>query len=82
MNYDLLKSQFSEKDRPRVVRNLEALRAQLSDSLPPKDAEDHFLLATWNIRDFAKKNRRGFGERLPESFFYIEIGRASCRERV
>lgn len=52
-------------------RNLTALRAQLDQSVPAKDTEDHLLLATWNLRDFAKTNRRGYGERIPESFFYI-----------
>jgi hypothetical protein len=39
--------------------------------IPPKDADQNLLLATWNIRDFDKRNRRGFGPRLPESHFYI-----------
>lgn len=71
MQYYLLKSKIPTADRPRVARNLEALRAQLAGAIPSKDTEDHLLLATWNLRDFAKTNRRGFGERIPESWFYI-----------
>lgn len=39
--------------------------------MPDKDAEHNLLLATWNIRDLGKTNRRGFGSRLPEMHFYI-----------
>lgn len=60
-----------EKERKRVIRNLMALRAQLDEEVPPKNAESDLLLATWNLRDFAKDNRKGFGERFPESHFYI-----------
>ncbi len=28
-------------------------------------------MSTWNIRDFDKVSRRGFGKRLPETLFYI-----------
>jgi hypothetical protein len=35
----------------RVIRNVEALREQLSADLPAKDAESHLLTATWNVRD-------------------------------
>ena len=71
MNYALLRQLIEESERPRVIRNLAALRDQLSRDVPPKDTEDNLLLATWNIRDLGKVNRRGFGERLPESHFYI-----------
>ena len=59
--------------RQRAARNLIALRDQLDRSVPPKDAEDNLLLATWNIRDFGKPvpQRRGWGPRLPETWFYI-----------
>lgn len=60
-----------DDEHDRAVRNLIALREQLSRDIPPKDAEDHLLLATWNIRDLAKVNRRGYGERLAESHIYI-----------
>lgn len=71
MFYSLLKSWIPDEDRQRVVRNLTALRAQLDAKVPAKNLESDLLLATWNIRDFDKGNRRGYGERFPESFFYI-----------
>lgn len=71
MNYHLLRHRIDEPEQARVVRNLVALRRQLSADIPPKDAEENLLLATWNVRDLGKVNRRGFGERLPESYFYI-----------
>ena len=71
MNYSRLKRLEPEAERKRVVRNLMALRAQLDEEVPPKNAESDLLLATWNLRDFAKDNRKGFGERFPESHFYI-----------
>jgi hypothetical protein len=71
MRYSLLRSRIKDSDRARVVRNLVALREQLSEEIPPKDAEDSLLLATWNVRDLGKINRRGFGDRLPETYFYI-----------
>lgn len=71
MFYSLLKEWIPDEDRPRVVRNLTALREQLDRDVPPKNLESDLLLATWNIRDFDKTNRKGNGERFPESFFYI-----------
>lgn len=70
MRYSEL-SKLSRAERDRALPSLIALRDQLSRDIPPKDAEDHLLLATWNIRDLAKANRRGYGERLPESHIYI-----------
>lgn len=60
-------------EKARAVSNLIQLRAQLEEIVPSKDAEDHLLLATWNIRDFGKpvRKRFGWGARLPESWFYI-----------
>ncbi len=69
--YYLLRFNIPRSDRPRVITNLERLRGQLDRDIPDKDAEQHLLLATWNIRDFDKKNRRGYGKRLPETLFYI-----------
>lgn len=57
--------------RRRAASNLIKLRAQLDATVPPKDSEDNLILATWNVRDFDKRNRRGWGKRLPESLFYI-----------
>ncbi|HEX5982625.1 MAG TPA: endonuclease/exonuclease/phosphatase family protein [Solirubrobacterales bacterium] len=73
MRYSLLEEWISEDDRERVVRNLMALRAQLDAEVPPKNVESDLLLATWNIRDLGKPKtqRRGWGERAPESHFYI-----------
>jgi hypothetical protein len=58
-------------ERERAARNLAALRAQLDAEVPPKNAESDLLLATWNLRDFAKQDRKGYGDRSPESHFYI-----------
>ncbi len=71
--YYLLKSKIRDPgERARVVDRLRALRMQLDRDIPDKDAEMNLLLASWNIRDFGKPgNRRGFGARRPESFFYI-----------
>lgn len=71
MDYARLKYLQPEAQRKRIVRNLRTLRAQLDEEVPPKNAESDLLLATWNLRDFAKDNRKGFGERFPESHFYI-----------
>jgi len=71
MIYSLLKDWIPDTDRKRVVANLVELRAQLDLEVPPKNAEADLLLATWNIRDLGKVNRRGFGERQSESYFYI-----------
>jgi endonuclease/exonuclease/phosphatase family metal-dependent hydrolase len=69
--YNRLRFKIPPAELERVIDNLAALRAQLDKDLPAKDADNHLLLATWNIRDFAKVNRRGFGKRIPESLFYI-----------
>ena len=71
MDYSRLKWLEPAAERKRIVRNLMALRAQLDEEVPPKNAESDLLLATWNLRDFAKDNRKGYGERFPESHFYI-----------
>jgi len=71
MRYDLLRRRVPDEHRARVVANLVALREQLDREVPGKDATETLLLATWNVRDLGKVNRRGFGDRLPESFFYI-----------
>jgi endonuclease/exonuclease/phosphatase family metal-dependent hydrolase len=71
MQYHRLRYDLGPADRGRAARNLLALREQLDRELPAKDADQNLLLATWNIRDLGKPNRRGFGERLPESLYYI-----------
>lgn len=60
-----------DKERTKVVSKLLSLRRRLDRHLPSKDADDNLVLATWNIRDFDKANRRGYGKRLPESLYYI-----------
>lgn len=70
--YAALRDRIPDKaDRLRAIEGLERLRAQLDAAIPAKDAENSLLLATWNIRDFDKGNRRGKGARLPETHFYI-----------
>lgn len=72
MYYSRLKYKIRKKeDRNRAVNNLIRLRDQLDHSVPNKDAEDNLLLATFNVRDLGKNNRRGWGRRMPESLFYI-----------
>jgi endonuclease/exonuclease/phosphatase family metal-dependent hydrolase len=71
--YHYLRSKVKDSDtRARAIENLTALRGQLDRNVPAKDSEDNLLIASWNIRDFGKKgSRRGWGPRLPESWFYI-----------
>lgn len=70
--YHYLKYRIRDKTtRDRVIDKLASLRGRLDRNIPPKDVENTLLLATWNIRDFDKVNRRGYGKRLPESLFYI-----------
>lgn len=70
--YNQLRYQIRKKDeRDRVIDKLLSLRRQLDNNVPAKDTDNTLLLATWNIRDFDKANRRGYGKRLPESLFYI-----------
>lgn len=69
--YYKLRYDIPESFRDGVVDKLLNLRRRLAEHVPSKDADDNLLLATWNIRDLGKENRRGYGERLSESFFYI-----------
>ncbi len=70
--YYHLKRRIRDKPtRNKVIDKLLALRKRLDNSLPAKDLDQNLLLATWNIRDFDKENRRGYGDRLPECLFYI-----------
>jgi endonuclease/exonuclease/phosphatase family metal-dependent hydrolase len=72
MEYWRLKEALPQaRTRKRVVDNLATLRTQLEAEVPPKNVNSDLLLATWNIRDLGKLNRRGFGEREPETYFYI-----------
>jgi hypothetical protein len=60
-----------KNERALVIGKLLNIRDRLDKYIPVKDLDENLLLATWNIRDFDKANRRGFGKRLPESLFYI-----------
>jgi endonuclease/exonuclease/phosphatase family metal-dependent hydrolase len=72
MRYSRLRFAFRDTgERARVVGNLKRLRVQLDAEIPDKDSGNNLLLATWNIRDLGKTNRRGFGARIAESHFYI-----------
>lgn len=74
MYYAALRWKLKKKEeQARAVHQLLLLREQLDAAIPSKDSEDHLLLATWNIRDFGKPTakRRGWGPRLPETWFYI-----------
>lgn len=69
--YPILRDFPELKDRLRVIETLQRLRTQLDANVPTKDSEHHLLLGTWNIRDFGKINRRGYGDRLPETHYYL-----------
>ena len=61
---------FSMPNKQRTIDNLLALRQQLDEEIPSKDAEDNLLLATWNIRDLGKRAPK-HGVRLADSFYYL-----------
>ena len=63
-------NQIACADRGRIIPALTRLRKKLSREIPPRDLQDHLLLATWNLRDF-DSNRYRHGPRLEESFHYI-----------
>lgn len=65
---DLIKN---KDDRLRALDALTRLREGLDAAVPEKDSENRLLLATWNIRDFGKANRRGYGGRFPETHYLI-----------
>ncbi len=70
--YFNLKKDFPiEADRKFVAEKLIKLKKQISESVPAKQTEDSLTIATWNIRDFGKINRRGFGTRTLDSHYYI-----------
>lgn len=72
MYYSQLRYKIRKVDeRKRAIENLMLLRSQLDQSVPAKDIEDNLLIASFNIRDLGKRNRRGWGRRLPESWFYL-----------
>lgn len=69
--FDLRKEFRKKSDQRAVASNLLRLKEQLGNEIPDKDLEHHLLLATWNIRDFNKKSRKGFGKRTKDSLYYI-----------
>jgi hypothetical protein len=69
--YSNLKHDFEGAELIRVAGNLQRLMKQLDHDIPAKDSEQNLLLATWNIRDFDKDNRKGFGDRIAETHYYI-----------
>jgi len=70
--YNYLKYDFkTAASRDYVIDKIIKLKKQLVKEIPDKDAENNLLLATWNIRDFNKKDRRGFGKRTVDSLYYI-----------
>lgn len=70
--YPALKKDFPDMhQRKFVVDKLLLLKQQIRDTVPAKQTEDSFTIATWNIRDFGKINRRGFGSRTKDSHYYI-----------
>lgn len=71
MRYNLIKYRIPAARQKDVADNLIKLSQRLDKTIPSKDADQNLLLSTWNIRDFGKRNNRGFGPRLPESLFYI-----------
>ncbi len=71
MKYNLLRYRIPAARQKAVAAKLIKLATRLDKTIPSKDADHNLLLATWNIRDFGKRNNRGFGPRLPESLFYI-----------
>ena len=64
---DLKKLKKSEREF--ICNKLLQLRSNLDKSIPQKTVSENLLLATWNIREFATKNKGG--ERLEESYYYI-----------
>jgi endonuclease/exonuclease/phosphatase family metal-dependent hydrolase len=58
------------EEKTRTANHLLELKEQLNAELPPKDLDQHLLLATWNIRDLAKSGPK-HGERTLEDLFYI-----------
>lgn len=67
-NYTALKGEDFALNRNFVIDRLLNLKSALKKDLPKKTSDDNFLLATWNIREF---ERASFGERLPETYYYI-----------
>lgn len=70
--YNYMKYDFPDHiQRKYIADKLIKLKGQLKSDVAQKKSEDALTIATWNIRDFGKKNRRGFGTRTKDSHYYI-----------
>jgi endonuclease/exonuclease/phosphatase family metal-dependent hydrolase len=74
--YRLRNARVSSSERVRTVEGLQRLRKQLHHKIPPRTIRDTLLLATWNIRDLGREDKRfeegeGPGPRFGESYYYI-----------
>lgn len=69
--YNLSRDFSTLSDRKYVVGKILKLKEQLRQDVPIKQSEDALLIATWNIRDLGKINRRGYGNRTKDSHYYI-----------
>ncbi|GGG90501.1 hypothetical protein GCM10007415_26270 [Parapedobacter pyrenivorans] len=70
--YSNLRYDFKDRNhRKYVAQKIIALKNQLERDIPQKKSEDALTIATWNIRDFGKSNRRGYGQRTKDSLYYI-----------
>ncbi|XOF32547.1 MAG: hypothetical protein ACL93V_10985 [Candidatus Electrothrix sp. YB6] len=79
MYYSQLTYKIRKKDdRKRAVDNLIRLRAQLDRTVPNKDADDNLLLATFNIRDLGKNNRRVLVPDFPDIIGAFGAALAAC----
>lgn len=56
-------------DRSRIIKGLLKLRSGLVKHLPERTMNESLLIASWNIREFAYKNKGG--ARLVDPYFYI-----------
>lgn len=70
--YSNLRYDFKKPDQRKfVAQKIIALKNQIGRDIPQKKSEDALTIATWNIRDFGKTNRRGYGQRTKDSLYYI-----------
>lgn len=68
--YDLKYTRkLSKAQKQRTLDNLVALREQLDQDVPNKDADDSLMLATWNIREFGRHPAKY--KRLHENLYYF-----------
>jgi endonuclease/exonuclease/phosphatase family metal-dependent hydrolase len=60
---------LKKEERIRIIQGIISLREGLAKEIPTRTQNDSLLLATWNIREFAPKNKGG--ARLIDTYFYI-----------